>query len=78
MYVTGVVILTSIFLCTQRTRIYRYVKRKVALAKASPSYENADAADDEIKTKIRVLPRYVQHMHAMRPSRPRASNIRTV
>ena len=73
MYVTGVLIITSIFLCTQRTNIYRYVKRKVSLAREA----EVQAQDDEIKTKIRVLPRYVQHMHAMHPSRPRA-NIRTV
>jgi len=70
MYVTGVLIITSIFLCTQRTNIYRYVKRN-ALAR------EAEVQEDEIKTKIRVLPRYVQHMHAPRPSRPRA-NIRTL
>lgn len=66
MYVTGIIILSSIFICTQRTVIYRYVKRKVALAKES--------VDDEIKTKIRVLPRYVQHMHVPRPR----TNIRTI
>ena len=68
MYVTGIIILSSIFICTQRTVIYRYVKRKVALAKES------QAQEEEIKTKIRVLPRYVQHMHVPRPR----TNIRTI
>jgi hypothetical protein len=69
MYVTGVLIITSMFLCTQRTNIYRYVKRN-ALAREAES----QAQEDEIKTKIRVLPRYVQHMHAPRPR----TNIRTI